>query len=128
MAKVIGLGGIFLNFEGDKQQLQDWYETYLRLDMSDYGSGFTSGDQLMLLSFKRNQGQALINFRVEGIKELLNDICNHGGKLLEKEETPYGEFAIFMDPFGNKIELWEANVASYKQMVEEELKAYQLKK
>ena len=128
MAKVIGLGGVFLNFEGDKQQLQDWYETYLQLDMSDYGSGFTSGDQLMLLSFKRNLGQGLINFRVEGIKELLNNICNHGGKLLEKEETPYGEFAIFMDPFGNKIELWEANVAAYKQMVEEELKAYQLKK
>ena len=40
MGKIIGLGGVFLQFKGDKQKVQDWYETYLKCDMSAYGTGF----------------------------------------------------------------------------------------
>ena len=79
-------------------------------------------------SFKRKEDQAIINFRVEGIDELLVSISDNKGQVISKEETPYGDFAIIIDPFGNKIELWEAKVEAYKTMAQEELETYQKNK
>jgi hypothetical protein len=40
------------------------------------------------------------------------------------QEYDYGQFVIFEDPFGNQIELWQAQAETYKNMVKEELKNY----
>jgi len=127
MAGVIGLGGVFIDFKGDKEALHQWYEKNLSCEMSAYGSGFTSGQQLMLISFKRNEGDALINFRVDDLNTLLKRIKADGGQVLKLEETPYGDFAHILDPFDNIIELWQAEEGHYKKMVKEEIEAYKKK-
>lgn len=124
MGKVVGLGGVFVEFKGDKEALHHWYEKVLKCDMSEYGTGFVDGQQLMLVSFKRSVDQSILNFRVQGLKDLLEDVVNNQGKVLAQEATPYGDFATIEDPFGNKVELWQAETEAYKAMVKEEIKNY----
>lgn len=52
MVKIVGVGGLFLEFKGEKDALHRFYNEVLGMDMSEYGSGFTEGEQMMLLSFK----------------------------------------------------------------------------
>ena len=46
MGKVVGRAG-------EEKEVMNWYEKELGFDMTDYGTGFTEGRQLVLLSFKR---------------------------------------------------------------------------
>jgi len=131
MGKVVGVGGIFLGLKGNDQEIRDWYETHLKLDMTPYGTGFITGDQLLLVSFTRteNSNSPYINFRVDNIEEVINHIQSEGCKITSKiEEYPYGKFAQFEDPFGNFIELWEPYIDEYKKMVEQEINNYKTKK
>lgn len=130
MAKAVGIGGVFLHFEGEEKEVMDWYESELGFDMTDYGTGFTSGEQLILLSFKRSGPKgAYLNIRVDDLDALMNKFKAQGLKVLkDTEEFPYGKFSTIMDPFGNAIELWEPFVDEYKRMVAEEVKAYKEKK
>ncbi len=124
MGKAIGIGGVFLHFEGPKKALFEWYERYLGLEFSDYGTGFISGRQLMVLSFKRSDktNNPYLNIRVDHIDEVLTNIQeDHRVKILSHiEHYDYGQFASFLDPFGNAIELWEANEEAYIKMVQQE--------
>lgn len=54
MAKAMGVGGLFFEFYGDKEDVHKFYNNHLGLEMTEYGSEFISGEQLMLLSFKRD--------------------------------------------------------------------------
>lgn len=75
MAKAVGIGGIFIEFKGEKEEVQAFYKEHLGLDMSAYGSGFLQGEQLMLLSFKRDSEEMpLINFRVDRLEELIHTL------------------------------------------------------
>lgn len=128
MAKVIGVGGVFLDFKGDKEELHEFYLKYLGLDMSDYGSGFIEGEQMMLLSFKReNKDAPLINFRVDNLEEVMQVLKVNDLSIKDIEEYEYGKFAWFTDPFGNYIELWEPNEVNYRKMVKEEINKYKSK-
>ncbi|HWP82481.1 MAG TPA: VOC family protein [Bacteroidota bacterium] len=50
----------------------------------------------------------MINYRVENLEWLLEQLRNEGVRIDEKrEEAEYGKFAWIYDPDGNKIELWE---------------------
>jgi len=125
MGKIIGLGGVFLSFKGDKNSLLKWYYETLQLDMSEYGTGFITGEQLMLVSFKREgQDMPLINFRVDNIQEIMTKLHSEGIETSKISEYEYGKFAWFVDPFDNKVELWEAYPKQYKKMVQEEVNKY----
>jgi predicted enzyme related to lactoylglutathione lyase len=125
MTKVLGVGGIFLDFKGEKKKIHEFYRKYLGLEMSEYGSGFLNGEQLMLLSFKRDgENVPLINFRVDDLKEMIKILKQVDIATEDIDEYDYGKFARFTDPFGNYIELWEPNVEVYKQMVQKEIKDY----
>lgn len=125
MGKIIGLGGVFLSFKGDKNSLLKWYYETLQLDMSEYGTGFITGEQLMLVSFKREgQDMPLINFRVDNIQEMITKLKSVGIQTSKISEYEYGKFAWFVDPFDNKIELWEAYPEQYKKMVQDEVNKY----
>lgn len=125
MANVIGVGGLFLEFKGAKDELHKFYKMALGLDMTEYGSGFLSGEQLMLISFKRDFEKApLINFRVDNIIEMIASLKQMKLETDEIQEYEYGKFAHFTDPFGNYIELWEPNVDAYKNMVRKEVEDY----
>src|SRR5690554_4983687 len=131
MAKVIGIGGIFAHFKGETKSLYDWYEKNLGLDFSAYGTGFISGEQLMVLTFKRddNQDMPYLNFRVDDIKALMNHLKSLNTEIISDiKDYDYGKFATIRDPFGNPIELWEADHEAYKALVEQELNQYKLNK
>lgn len=127
MAKVIGIGGVFLSFKGEDKALRDWYEEHLHLAMSDYGTGFIEGEQLMFVSFTHTNQPNIpyINFRVDDLKELMQELRDKKVIVLKPiEEYPYGLFAHIQDPFGNTIELWQANEKIYRKMVQDEIKKY----
>lgn len=125
MAKVVGLGGVFIHLEGDEKELQNWYEEHLGLDMTPYGTGFIEGEQMCLISFKRGDKPApQLNFRVDDIHELIENLRKVTEITSEVQDYDYGKFAQIKDPFGNLIELWEPVVDVYKEMVRKEIKDY----
>lgn len=125
MAKIVGVGGLFLEFKGEKDALHRFYNEVLGMDMSEYGSGFTEGEQMMLLSFKREgENVPLINFRVDDLTALMEILRKNHLETDEISLYDYGKFAHFTDPFGNYIELWEPEPEKYKEMVRKEIKAY----
>ena len=127
MGKAIGIGGVFIHLKGEEKELFDWYEKHLGMDFSSYGSGFTTGKQLMIISFKRsdNPKLPLINLRVDDIESIINDLKNEKIEIISDiTDYDYGKFATFIDPFDNPIELWEANEEKYIEMVKKELEDY----
>jgi hypothetical protein len=129
MAKAVGIGGIFIEFKGEKEEVQAFYNEHLGLDMSAYGSGFLQGEQLMLLSFKRDSEEMpLINFRVDRLEELIYFLREKKIQTEEIQIYPYGSFTHFTDPFGNYIELWEPKEDVYREMVKKEIELYEIRK
>jgi len=126
MAKAIGIGGIFLQFKGDKEELFKWYHQHLGLEISEYGTGFIEGRQLVLLMFKRQSEEGVyINFRVDDIETLIHTFKQEGLKIVQElNYHDYGIFAQFEDPFGNVVELWEPNEENYKKMVLKEIELF----
>ena len=127
MGKAIGLGGVFIHMKGNSKELFDWYEEYLGLEFSAYGTGFLSGTQVMTLTFKRDDNGEMpyLNFRVDDLHEIIDRFKKDGIEITSDIETyPYGMFARFKDPFGNPVELWQAKEEAYKKLVEEEIKKY----
>lgn len=127
MGKAIGIGGVFIHFEGETKKIFDFYEYYLKMDFSDYGSGFLFGEQLMVITFKRdnNPKMPFINLRVDDIEEIISRLKSDKVEVLsDVKDYGYGKFATFKDPFGNVVELWEANRDEYIKMVEKELAKY----
>ncbi|MBU4536928.1 VOC family protein [Patescibacteria group bacterium] len=127
MAKVIGLGGIFVHFNGDIKDIFDWYEQNLGLSFSAYGSGFIEGEQLMVISFKRgdNSNSPYLNFRVDDLEEMIHCLKKQNIEIIDDiKEYEYGKFATIKDPFDNVLELWQAYSDPYKKMVEKELDDY----
>lgn len=130
MAKIVGLGGVFLQFKGEEKEVQHWYQTFFELDMSEFGTGFIEGNQLLLLSFSREKKDGpYINFRVDDIDSLFRKISANDLKIIhEIKEYEYGKFGQFQDPFGNIIELWEPYENEYKKMVLREIENYKKNK
>ncbi len=129
MGKAVGIGGVFLHFEGEEAKVMKWYEENLGFEMTEYGTGFSSGEQLVLLSFKRGKSKnPYLNLRVDDIEEIINRFVLKGINITkEVTEYPYGKFATFEDPFGNLIELWEPYIEEYLRMVKEEIESYKKK-
>jgi uncharacterized glyoxalase superfamily protein PhnB len=125
MAKAIGIGGVFLDFNGNEKEVMNWYHKYLGLQLTEYGSGFINGEQLVLLSFKNNSSNTLLNFRVDEIEIIFETFRKDSIKIISPiQKYDYGKFGQFEDPFGNQIELWEPNEEVYKTMVQEEIKRF----
>lgn len=50
----------------------------------------------------------MINYRVENLDLLLEELKKENVKILDEIQTyDYGKFLHILDPEGNKIELWE---------------------
>lgn len=120
--KVTGIGGIFFSTENPKQT-REWYAKHLGLAVNDYGSSiefrnandpeeinylqwspFQKGDKY----FEPSKKDFMINYRVQNIEGLVEQLKTEGVRILDKIETfAYGKFVHIMDHEGNKIELWE---------------------
>lgn len=131
MGKAIGIGGVFIHFKGDSKEVFDWYEKYLGLEFSAYGSGFLSGRQLMVLTFKRDDDPNMpyLNLRVDDITSIIDKMKEDKVEIIsDVVDYDYGKFATFKDIFGNVVELWEANPEEYIKMVEKEIESYKVTK
>lgn len=120
MAKVTGIGGIFIKFK-DPKRMNLWYKEVLGLNVNDYGVlfGFNhTSDKRAFMQlgtfeestkyFGKESQQVMLNFRVSGIEDLLKDLSSKGVKVVDEMETyDYGKFVHIEDPEGNRIELWE---------------------
>jgi predicted enzyme related to lactoylglutathione lyase len=60
--------------------------------------------------YEPSKKQFMINYRVENLEELLEELKKEGVEIVGEMQTfDYGKFGWIMDPDGNKIELWEPN-------------------
>jgi len=123
MNKVTGVGGIFFKCE-NPEKLYSWYGKHLGIkqDVAGEGAMFKwrdvddpnkSGYTVWSLFpkdtqyFGTSRSGFMINYRVENLDELIEELKKEGIEVLGKEDYDYGRFAWIMDPEGNRIELWE---------------------
>lgn len=120
--KVTGIGGIFFKCQ-DPAKLREWYAENLGLVTNEYGSvfefrntdhperkGFLQWSPFTEKTnyFEPSQKEFMINYRVENMESLVDELRAAGVTICDEIETyDYGKFVHIMDPEGNKIELWE---------------------
>lgn len=122
MAKVLGVGGIFLRCL-DVEAYRNWWAQIMGLDITDWGTfewERTDSSRSMFSPFaddstyfEPSTERIMINLQVEGVPELIDKARRGGANICgEIETSEYGTFGWFIDPEGYKIELWEAPPAS----------------
>ncbi len=123
MKRVTGIGGIFFKCQ-DPEKVKEWYKTHLGFDVTQYGAKFEwrqDDDSSKKGStawspfpektkyFEPSSKDFMINYRVENIEALVEELKKEGVTVLDKIESyeHFGKFVHIQDPEGNKIELWE---------------------
>jgi predicted enzyme related to lactoylglutathione lyase len=62
----------------------------------------------------------MINYRVENLEALVEELIKNGVTILDTIETyDYGKFVHILDAEGNKVELWEPNDREYEKLGEQ---------
>ena len=123
MAKITGIGGVFLRSRGDGPALAAWYQKHLGLPLEDWGGSILkwpddkAEDKGLTVWhvashdsqwFSPSDSTFMINYRVDNLAELIEHLRSGGVEILKGPEShENGKFAWIMDPDGNKIELWE---------------------
>jgi len=121
MAKVLGVGGVFFK-ASDPEQLAKWYEKWLGvpIDSSYWGASFQpsampeagytvwSPFQADTSYFEPSGNRFMFNLIVDNLTEALQQVQEGGATLSgDPEESDFGQFGWFIDPEGNKVELWK---------------------
>ena len=122
MERVQGIGGIFFK-SPDPKALATWYAEHLGVPTEDWGgASFAWAQQSRPESastvwspfksdtdyFAPSQASFMINFRVDDLEAMLAQVARAGAKVFEaRESSEFGDFGWFLDPDGNKVELWQ---------------------
>ena len=121
MAKILGVGSVFIR-SPDPDGLYAWYSRCLGVVP---GSGAARGpddaacNDPLLWSIVDGDPQSLdhgrrdftFNLIVEDVDAALRGIADGGGTVVGEAETgARGRFGWFIDPDGNKVELWQPNL------------------
>ncbi|MAP94114.1 MAG: glyoxalase [Ponticaulis sp.] len=123
MAKVIGLGGLFLH-SADVAVTKAWYRKVMGFDGNDYGGwdflhadagkAFPNGARSIFAMFEKQdyfQPSTLpfmLNLMVDDLDGILERLKAEGIEECQPAEShSYGKFAWLMDPDGRKVELWQ---------------------
>lgn len=138
--KITGLGGVFFKAK-DPNAMKEWYNDNFSLGTDQYGKSFRWRDvddkehigytQWSAMKddtdyFDPGNQQYMINYRVENLETLLEDLKKKGiTQVGSVDKYDYGKFAWVLDPEGNKIELWEPVDQVFTDMYEEQKKAKQ---
>jgi predicted enzyme related to lactoylglutathione lyase len=120
--RVTGIGGIFFKTT-DPAKTKEWYAKNLGMKTDDYGTMFEfrtseNPEQKAYLQwspfsektkyFEPSQKEFMINYRVENMEALVEELKANGVTVLDSIATyDYGKFVHILDPENNKIELWE---------------------
>lgn len=121
-ARITGIGGIFFKCK-DPNKVKEWYADNMGMTTDQYGALFEfrkasgSGDTAYLQwspfdkdtkYFDPSDKDFMINYRVENLKDLLDQLRANGVDILDEvEEYEYGKFVHILGPENQKIELWE---------------------
>jgi predicted enzyme related to lactoylglutathione lyase len=120
MAKILGIGGVFFKAK-DPGQLSAWYAKWLGLDVKDWGGvvflskglpasayAIWSTFEARTRYFSPSKKPFMVNFMVDDLDAMLKRIARSGGEVMPRRgESEFGRFGWFVDPDGNKVELWE---------------------
>ena len=121
--RVLGVGGIFFRSK-NPAKLGDWYAEYLGFEVEAWGEtrgtsfsplDMPAGSFTAWSAFESSteyfgsSGQGyMINLVVDDLDKALANVEAGGGAVLEeREEADFGRFGWFVDPDGNRVELWE---------------------
>ena len=123
MAKITGIGGVFLKSKGDGASLASWYQQHLGMPVEDWGGAVLRwpddkaedrGLTVWHLAgtdskwFSPSESSFMINYRVDNLVEMVAQLRTAGVEVVSGPEShENGKFAWIMDPEGNKVELWE---------------------
>ena len=132
--KVTGIGGIFFKCK-DPGKIKEWYRRHLGLNTGQYGAvfewrqgadttqkGFTQWSPFNEKTkyFEPSTKDFMINYRVENLETLVEDLSKSGVAIVDTIETyDYGKFVHILAIEGNKVELWEPNDLVYERMGKE---------
>ncbi|MGC4039002.1 MAG: VOC family protein [Chitinophagaceae bacterium] len=131
LKRVTGIGGIFFKCK-DPKKMREWYKEHLGLNTNDYGTvfewrqgadttkkGFTQWSPFAETTkyFAPSTRDYMINYRVENMDALLEQLKKEGVTIADKVETvEYGKFVHIIDGEGNKVELWEPNDEEFEKL------------
>ena len=121
--KVLGIGGIFIR-SADPARLGDWYAEHLGFQVESWGEtrgtcfvpdDMPEGAFTVWSAFRPDTeyfgetGQSfMINLVVDDLDTALERARAGGAEVLDaREELDFGRFGWFVDPDGNRVELWE---------------------
>ena len=118
MARVLAIGGVFFKAR-DPQALRAWYAEHLQMPADDYGASlqpgnFPAGGYTQWSPFAADTNYFapssqpfMINFIVDDLDAALDQVRRGGAQVMPNQEHgEYGQFGWFIDPDGNKVELW----------------------
>jgi predicted enzyme related to lactoylglutathione lyase len=120
MARVIGVGGVFFKSR-NPEKLGKWYRRWLQVPVEPpYGASFRPGTVppggLTVWApfaddtdyFEPAKREFMFNLMVDNLDGALAQVSEGGARIIgEIMEESYGRFGWFLDPDGNKVELWE---------------------
>ena len=119
MAKALGVGGVFFK-SPDPKALIAWYGKWLGLPVDDWGAtlrpnampdnAITQWSPFKADTdyFEPAKRDFMFNLVVDDLDGALEQVVEGGADLVgEIKEESYGRFGWFVDPDGNKVELWQ---------------------
>ena len=123
MARITGIGGVFIKSKSDHKALATWYQKHLGMPVESWGGaalrwpedkaedkGVTAWHLAGKESkwFSPSDSAFMINYRVDNMNEMIAQLRAGGVEVIKGPEShENGKFAWIMDPDGNKVELWE---------------------
>ena len=123
MARVLAVGGIFFRAR-DPKKLRAWYQQWLGVPDTPHGASFPPNAMpeggITAWSpfasdtkyFSPSEKEFMFNLVVDDLDGALAQVREGGAVLAgEIEEYDYGRFGWFLDPEGNKVELWQPRTA-----------------
>ena len=119
MAKALGIGGVFFKSR-DPKALTAWYVEHLGFEPEPNHSvsfrpatlppgGFSVWGPFKETTeyFSPSEKPYMFNLIVDDLEDALAQVKAGGAEVMEEiEEGEYGRFGWFIDPEGNKVELW----------------------
>ena len=120
MAKALGVGGMFFKSK-DPETLGSWYKRWLGVPVDPpWGASFKpeampSGSHTVWAPFKESttyfepsDKPYMFNLVVDDLDGALSQVKEGGARVVGGiQEDEYGRFGWFVDPEGNKVELWQ---------------------